>query len=179
MASGYGGWPTVGNVVPSGRLLVFNASNIYGFGRNQYGTHGSHIGLGKTNFRLFAASRKPLRQKPTKKATQKSAKKKKQKSTVKYYWSEQTPLVVRAMVLAGRTLFLAGTEEADTLAALETNKGAQLCVVSTTDGKKLAEYNLESQPVFDGMAATNNRLYLATKNGKILCFAGRPANGGF
>jgi len=165
MASGYGGWPTVGNVVPSGRLLVFDASNIYGFGRNQYGTHGSHIGLGKTNFRLFAASRKPLRQKPTEK--------KKQKSTVKYYWSEQTPLLVRAMVLAGRTLFLAGTEETDALTALEANKGALLCAVSPENGKKLAEYNLESQPVFDGMAAANSRLYLSTKNGIILCFAGR------
>ena len=173
MASGYGGWPTVGNVIPSGRLLVFDASNIYGFGRNQYGTHGSHIGLGKTQFRLFAASRKPLRQKPTEIAAQKSAEKKKQKSTIKYYWSEQSALVVRAMVLAGKTLFLAGTKEADALASLRVNNGAVLCVVSVVDGKKLAEYNLEAQPVFDGMAAANSRLYLSTKNGIILCFAGR------
>ena len=184
MGTNYGGWPTVGNVVPSGRLLVFDASNIYGFGRNQYGTHGSHIGLGKTHFRLFAASRRPLSvDKPTDKKQQRRGKAS-AKSTVKYYWSEQTPLVVRAMVLAGRTLFLAGTEEADpvgnktlisneadALAALEADKGALLCGVSPENGKKLAEYNLESQPVFDGMAAANGRLYLATKNGRILCFA--------
>jgi len=168
MNSGYGGWPTIGNVVPSGRLLVLDDSNIYGFGRNEYGRHGSHMGLGKTHFRLFAASRKPL-------SVEKPADKKKQrrapaKSTVKYYWSRQAPLVVRAMVLVGKTLFLAGTEEADTLAALETNKGAHLCVVSPENGKKLAEYNLESQPVFDGMAAANGRLYLVSNNGKIICF---------
>lgn len=175
MASGYGGWPTVGNVVPSGRLLVFDASNIYGFGRNRYGTHGSHIGLGKTNFRLFAASRRPLRvDKPTDKKQQRRGRAP-AKSTVKYYWSEQTPLVVRAMVLADKTLFLAGTagtEETDALAALEANKKALLFVVSSEDGKKLSEYSLESQPVFDGMAAANSRLYLSTKNGIITCFAG-------
>jgi len=164
MASGWGGWPTVGNVVPSGRLLVFDASNIYGFGRDQYGRDGSHIGLGKTNFSLFAASRKPL--------SQNSTDKKKQKSTVKYHWSEQSPLVVRAMVLADKTLFLAGAEETDALASLGVNNGAVLCVVSAIDGKRLAEYKLESQPVFDGMVAANNHLYLATKDGIILCFTG-------
>ncbi len=172
MASGYGGWPTVGNVVPSGRLLVFDASNIYGFGRNQYGTHGSHIGLGKTHFRLFAASCQPLRtDKPPDKKQQRRGKVP-AKSTVKYYWSEQIPLVVRAMVLSDKTLFLAGTEEADALTAFETDKGALLYVVSPEDGKKLAQYKLDSQPVFDGMAAANSRLYLATKHGRIICFAG-------
>jgi len=178
MSSGYGGWPRVGNVVPSGRLLVFDASNIYGFGRNQYDTHGSHIGLGKAHFRLFAASREPL---SVDKTTGKTTNKKKPddgipvKSTVKYQWSEQIPLIVRAMVLADKTLFLAGpqggdTEGPDNLAALEIDKGGLLLAVSPEDGKTLAEYKLDSQPVFDGMAAANSRLYLATKGGKILCF---------
>jgi hypothetical protein len=74
---------------------------------------------------------------------------------------------------ADKTLFLAGTKEADALASLRVNNGAVLCVVSVVDGKKLAEYELDSQPVFDGMAGANGRLYLATKDGKILCFAGR------
>ena len=57
-------------------------------------------------------------------------------------------------------------------AALGGIKGGLLLVVSASDGKKLAEYKLESIPVWDGMAAANNRLYLATKNGRISCFAG-------
>jgi len=57
-------------------------------------------------------------------------------------------------------------------AAIGGRKGGLLLVVSASDGKKLAEYKLESIPVWDGMAAANNRLYLATKNGKIICFAG-------
>ncbi|MFB0552578.1 MAG: PQQ-binding-like beta-propeller repeat protein [Phycisphaerae bacterium] len=58
------------------------------------------------------------------------------------------------------------------IAALEGQSGALLLAMSASDGKKLAEYKLDSPPVFDGMAAANNRLYLATKNGKIMCFAG-------
>jgi len=34
----------------------------------------------------------------------------------------------------------------------------------------MAEYKLDSLPVWDGMAAANGRLYLATKSGKVLCF---------
>ena len=52
-------------------------------------------------------------------------------------------------------------------------KGALLWAVATADGKKLAEYKLDSVPVFNGMAAANGRLYLVTKDGKILCFTGR------
>ena len=166
----------------------------------------AHISLGKTHFRLFAASRKPLSiEKPAEKSAQKSTGKKKQrhrapaKSTVKYHWSQQVPLVVRAMFLAETTLFLAGTpvsarpsldgpdfssDRTDALAAFEAsspnakesiwgpqaNKGAVLYVVSTADGRKLAEYKLDSPPVFDGMAAANGRLYLVSNDGKILCF---------
>jgi outer membrane protein assembly factor BamB len=96
------------------------------------------------------------------------------------------------MVLANTTLFIAGPPDvvdeeeafynpndekiqaklAEQNAALGGRKGGLLLVVSASDGKKLTEYKLESIPVWDGMAAANGRLYLATKNGKILCFAG-------
>jgi len=94
------------------------------------------------------------------------------------------------MVLAGETLFVAGPQDvADELKAfyepddaenrnalakqdsvLEDQQGALLYAVSASDGEKLAEYKLDSLPVWDGMAAANGRLYLATKSGKVLCF---------
>lgn len=94
------------------------------------------------------------------------------------------------MVLAGRTLFVAGPQDvADELQAfyepddaenrsalakqdsvLESRQGAVLYAVSASDGEKLAEYKLDSLPVWDGMAAANGRLYLAMKDGKVLCF---------
>jgi outer membrane protein assembly factor BamB len=115
-------------------------------------------------------------------------------SAVSFKWSNATlPLHVRAMVLTDKTLFVAGPPDVvdekevfsrpddagirakvnEQTAALEGRKGALLWVVSASDGKKLAEYNLESPPVWDGMAAANGRLYLATNDGKVLCFGGK------
>lgn len=58
----------------------------------------------------------------------------------------------------------------DPLGALENRKGAKLWIVSANDGQKLAEYQLDSSPVFDGMAITDGRLYVSLKNGKVVCF---------
>ena len=175
MGCGYGGWPRTGNIAPSGRLLVCDASSVYGFGRTPYATHGSHIGLGKTRYRLFAASRKSLSvSKPASKAAEKKKGRRGRtpaKPTVKYHWSGQVPLVARAMVLAEQTLFLAGPlgEGVDALAALDGRQGALLYVVSAATGEKVAEYKLDSPPVFDGMTAATGRLYLSMKNGRVLC----------
>ena len=89
-------------------------------------------------------------------------------------WSEKVPVRVIAMVLAGDTLFLAGppdvVPEDDPYAALDGKRGAALWSVSAADGKKLAEHQLDSPPVFDGMAAANGRLYLSTAEGTVVCF---------
>ena len=113
-------------------------------------------------------------------------------SATSFKWScEELPLQVRAMVLADETLFIAGppdiTDEEQTFnnpdapdllkrlgeqaEALDGQKGALLRVVSASNGEKLTEYELETVPVWDSMAASNGRLYIALKNGKVLCFA--------
>ena len=48
-----------------------------------------------------------------------------------------------------------------------------LWAVSTTDGKKLAEYKLDAPPVFDGMAAAAGRLYASTTDGHVVCFGSK------
>jgi outer membrane protein assembly factor BamB len=115
------------------------------------------------------------------------------RSAANYKWlQEDPPIHVRAMVMANEKLFIAGPKDVvdeeqafynpnddkikgkltEQSAALEGSKGGMLLVVSASDGQKLARYELESLPVWDGMAAANNRLYFATKSGKILCFVG-------
>jgi hypothetical protein len=106
-----------------------------------------------------------------------------------YAWSTEVPVLVRAMALAGSTLFIAGPSDVldesamgrsplgkEKLilrqeAALGGKGGAVLWAVSAQDGTKLAEYPLDSPPVFDGMAAANRRLYVSTVGGKVRCFA--------
>jgi len=92
-------------------------------------------------------------------------------------WSLHVPLRVRALVLAGGKLFLAGTPDVvpakDPLAAIEGRRGAMLWSVSSSNGKKLREHKLDAPPVFDGLIAANGRLYFATTGGKVRCYAAK------
>jgi hypothetical protein len=95
-------------------------------------------------------------------------------------WSRDVPLLGRALVLAGKTLFVAGppARALRSKTAYEGTKGAVLCAVSAEDGKTLAEYRLESAPVFDGLAAARGRLYLAVQDGHVLCLGDGRSPGG-
>jgi outer membrane protein assembly factor BamB len=87
-------------------------------------------------------------------------------------WARPMPIHVRAMVLAGKTLFAAGPEVDAQSGGF--GKGAMLLAVSAADGAELARYPLDSAPVFDGMVAANGRLYISTVNGNLTCFGRRP-----
>ena len=93
-------------------------------------------------------------------------------------WHAWVPVRIRAMVLAGSTLFVAGPPDVvdpeDPMAAFDGRKGAVLWAVAAADGKKLAELRLASPPVFDGLIAAKGRLFLATTDGKVLCLGGKP-----
>jgi hypothetical protein len=92
-------------------------------------------------------------------------------------WFEWIPVRIRGMVLAGGQLFIAGppdvVDTSDPMAAFEGRKGAVLRAYSATDGTMLAEYKLEAPPVFDGLIAANEQLYLSLENGTILCIGSR------
>ncbi len=188
MQCGYGGWSRVGNVVPSGRLMVMDDENIYGWGRTGYSSAGSHVGL-NTQLHLFAASQnpdavnstpQPPKQTPAKASKKSEAKggKKQQRrklgptGKVKYLWTRPAELYVRAMVLADKTLFVAGprVDEKHSQEAFEGAEGIVLRALSATDGEKLAEVELAAMPVFDGLVAAGGKLYLATTGGKVTCW---------
>jgi len=190
MGSGWGNWPKAGQQVPAGRLLVIDGSRVFGFGRNQYDIPGAHVGvdaaevwgpIGKeqgrwTFYRLFAQT---LDARPAD-ASHRSPK---SPTANRPDWTYRIPVLARAMVLAGQTLFVAGPADklseapyspttVDPLSeSLEATRGGRLLVVSATDGKPLADLELPSPPVFDGMAAAQGRLYVSTKIGRVLCLA--------
>ena len=192
-ASGAGGYFRAGRVAPAGRLLVFNGSSVYGFGRKpQYYKWTTPL-----EYHLFATDKEPniiktTPRKPGKRGAKPRQKKQRRATRIAYDWSQEVPLHVWAMLLADTTLFIAGppdvideeevfsrpagaeirTKLAEQSAAMEGQQGALLWAVSTAEGKKLAEYKLDSPPVFDGMAAANGRLYLSTTYGKVSCFSG-------
>ena len=81
---------------------------------------------------------------------------------------------VRAMLLANQTLFIAGAK-GDWLSSQDAYEGANgiaLIAVSSSDGKTIAEHTLPAHPVFDGMSAAYERLYVSLQDGSVVCFAG-------
>jgi hypothetical protein len=93
-----------------------------------------------------------------------------------YRWTRPLPILARSMVLAGENVFLAGPPDVlasdDPVGAWEGRRGGRLVVLSAAEGNPLAEHALDSPPVFDGMIAAGQRLYLATMDGKVVAFGG-------
>ena len=111
-------------------------------------------------------------------------------SAVCFKWRKEKPVLqARAMVLANKALFVCGPPDvydeedifdkthdpdrvakdaAKQVAALQGDLGSLLHVVSTDDGTTMSKLELGSVPVFDGMAAAEGRLFIATRNG-LLC----------
>jgi outer membrane protein assembly factor BamB len=131
-----------------GRLLVFNDSKIYGYGRKN--VHWSNQ-LQDGPYRLFAVNRSN----GTKK------------------WEKSVDIQVRAMILADNILFVAGPSAYAVTGpqAPDEKQGNLLIAISASDGRKIAKYPLDSCPVFDGMAAAYGKLYVSLKDGSLLCLA--------
>ncbi len=190
--SGAGGYYRSGRFAPSGRPMVFDDSTVYSFGRKP----DYYRWTTPMEYMLYAADKQPRMVELGVDRKGKGAKAKKQKpglgskpaNTIETGWQRDVPILARAMVLADKTLFVAGPpdliDEQKTLAtfdtpatqellarqaaALDGAEGTVLWAVSTEDGKQLVEQTLEGLPVFDGMIAAGPRLYYATTDGRII-----------
>jgi len=83
------------------------------------------------------------------------------------------PIGPFSMVVTEEKLLVAGfrdiIEPADPWGNLEGRKNAALWMLSKQDGSKLAEYPLETLPVWNGMAVANGNIFISLKNGKLIC----------
>jgi len=133
-----------------GRLLAVDAASLYGYGRKR--VHWSNA-LEDGAYRLFALDRAERKER----------------------WSKPMGIRVRAMVLAGKVLFVAGPPAAAVNAPEPPppDLGAVVLALSTADGSELGRCKLDASPVFDGMAAAGGRLYLCLANGTVACLEGR------
>jgi hypothetical protein len=175
-------------LAPAGRMLVTDGRTVYGYGRKpQYFRWATAM-----EYHVFAADREPeLVGLKGSKIGEDGKPEEGGPTRPDYTWSVEAPLLVRAMVLADRKLILAGPpdvldeeeaaaslsdprtreliEEQD--AALAGQRGGLLLIVDADDGQELAELQLDSPPVFDGMAVAGDRLYMATLDGHVICLA--------
>lgn len=161
---------SVGNVKHA-QLLVFDENTAYGIEAFLSTSRGKPFTAGAKGYHLFARALKGTR---TVKST---GRKKKGRPTETYVWSTYIPVRGMAMALAGDVLFVAGAPDivvpGDSLAAFEGRKGGLLYALSSKDATKLAQYELKSAPVLDGMAAAYGRLYVLGMDGSVTCFSGR------
>ncbi len=165
---------------PSGKIIVNDDDTAYCFGHKP-----AYYGWGEPIEHQLSADVKGCFDEPKR----------------RHRWTKDVPLFVRAMAMAGRTLFIVGPPDiVDEQAAEEKLKavdkklekdpkllaklarqndawhgkmGSLLWAVSAEDGKKLAEYKLDALPVFDTMAVANGRLYFATTDGVVRCYTAK------
>ena len=169
---GWAEWQIPGKYAPYGRILCFNDDNVFGYGRDpEYLCNSSLL-----EYRLYSAAKqaqegkavgssvtwKSLAEQPEEKLTR-----------LAFNWKlAHPPLLVRAMALANDTLLVAGPPDlVDEKAmwgrsnepefqqkmraqaeALEGSRGGVLWAVSADTGDKLADYQLDDLPTFDGMS---------------------------
>jgi hypothetical protein len=178
-SSGAGGYSKNGKYAPAGRIMAIGPDRVYGYGRNEEFYKWS-VPL---EYELFSAVKYPASQ------------------TIEYQWTNtDVNLMANAIVLADKILFVAGppdvVDEVDAYdwwsmeandpnynpniptqlfeqdAAWNDQRGALLRAVDIADGQTMAQYDLESVPVWDGLIAANGRLLVAMQNGKVKSFVG-------
>ncbi len=90
-------------------------------------------------------------------------------------WHHWLPVRVKAMVLAGDTIFVCGPPDkvkaSDPLAAFEGRMGGEIWALNAATGEVLNKLKTTDVPAFDAMIAAENRLFMCTPAGKILTFA--------
>ena len=185
-SGGIGGYGN-GRSSPSGRILVSSGASVFGYGRKPSYYRWSSV----IDYQLFAAAKPVKRGAAAPKDKPKPKRRgRRSRSAVTFRWTHDCPIMVRAMALADKTLFIAGPEDlideddafrkfpdpavrkqlAAQAAALASRRGAVLQAVDADTGKALAEYKLDSTPVFDGLIVAGGKLFLATTDCRIIAF---------
>ncbi len=191
---GWAEWQIPPKLAPYGRIICIDDRNAYGYGRDPELLCNSSA----LEYRLYSAKKDNDLDGPRGKTVgasvdwKKLAKMPAEKLTaLDYNWQiEHPPVVVRAMVLAGDTLFVAGPPDVvdekemwgrsneplfrrkmiQQAQALEGEHGAILWAVSTKDGKRVSQADLDYLPAFDGMIAANGKLFVTTADGSVVCY---------
>jgi len=147
--------------VPYGIMLVFDDKTAWGVSR------------GKT-YTLFAEANKPFS------ATEESLPDFRKTGAVpadRWKWSTESDVRPRAMVHAGDLLFLGGTpysaSQVDLAATYKGTEGGLVSVRSASNGEKVGQFDLDTAPVWDGMAAANGQLYISLENGSLLALGAK------
>ncbi len=180
--SGAQGWARTGNARPSGRILSIDGDTIYGFGRDKYppapsNAHQMYLQGEKEYFFATARTETPPLKEPT--AGKKRGRRAARTPAQGALWSVPGDIQVRGMLVAGedteKRLFVVGAKGDWVISrdAYEGREGCVLRVISVKDGSIIAEQSLPHLPVFDGLSASDGKLFVSFTDGCILCLGQR------
>lgn len=97
-------------------------------------------------------------------------------------WSVHVPLTAKAMALVDNAVIVAGEPiyyppdhpAQSYVDAYEGKLGGTVWFASIDDGRKLGEFTGIAQPVWDGMAVADNRIYISAADGYVYCLSDSP-----
>lgn len=184
----YLNWWEYGQKNPDGRLLVTDGSRVFSYGlKPRYHSWSSTF----LDYQLFSVNKKVETEPLTGPTIFGTIKGRTPTQKLRYNWTAELPFYVRAMVKAGDKLVVCGPDkilhEQDAMrrypdksvlktldeqdAILDGQRGSRLWVVDAETGKILERHDLPRLPAWDGMAAAEGRVYLATQDG-VICLSG-------
>jgi outer membrane protein assembly factor BamB len=182
---GWNGYYLPGKYMPAGRIMVHDKSNVYSFGRQpRY-----YRWTTPMEYHLYSVPKSLKVDTSMIKAGTNQGIERLGAEPMKFTWEKNVPVLVRGMVLANNTLFISGPPDvvdeekarknyADSSMqlklrkqkrALQGNEGGMLWAVNSENGEVTNKYRIDSPPVWDGLIAADNKLFIATMNGNVVC----------
>jgi hypothetical protein len=169
VGAGWGNWADVAKSIPSGRILSFTGDDVFGYGRKTVAS--AAVGHRADEYILWSDDN----------ILSGSDHGQPKKKNAQFRWIDDNSLIVRAMTLASDKLCVAGPPDlgrkSSDLLAFENpeeslhsflgKKGVFLRVIEAASGKVLSEKRLPSMPVFDGMTAAGDSLFLSLTDGSV------------
>jgi len=190
-----GGWFEMGRISPSGKMLCFDDTTVYGYGQfPEYSKWSTPL-----RYSLFAVNKKPRSYQPgvpdeqlrkTRPNWRKYRTLRAPKVEFDVNWRNTVPLRAKAIVKTPAMLLVAGPEdildeeevfqdarsEANQKSLQKQNElihsrqSGKLLAVSVKDGSAQQMVDLGSQPVWDGMAVAYGNLFMCTRDGSVVAF---------
>ena len=178
MFGGRSGVAHAARIYPAARIMVCEGDEVYGY---------------QDAYESVKAPRLIAWDKDAKVVTKKSGSKGNSASQVSNRWQADVPVCAEGLVLSGNTLFMAGSPRLDRdplreflgeqnadrhdadprfTSAEDTitgKKGGVLYAARKEDGARLMQIGLPSIPVFDGLIAADERLYISMRSGVVMC----------
>jgi len=164
---GHQGDPYVPPYTPTGDILAFNDTDVFGYASDYKGGRLKNILFSiPKDSETVDDRRGPRTNKKPKKRDRKTGnvddaeQQQPPSAQLKYNWIEKCSTEIAAVAVAGKFLLGAGATE---------GSDPKLLVYAIEDGGFLSEAPLPAPPAFDGMAVAQSRLYLTLTDGSVLC----------